>query len=235
MGLSLFLFGIQHKIGCWNGTWCIPKEPFTFFFEKKRTFYIYMVCLHQKLPDLRWFVVIVQLFIKRWVSCSLLLCQMFRFSEVQAPCCPSNFAAWILFFSSTHMIFISWQDGEGGVWFGKRKKKEQESYLSFSAAFLCLCQYRGYFFCMCLSIFYCQLECELLFCTLLSIGHLGGLYSGGSAQMVEKSLNIHGDEILYVGDHIYTDVSQSKVHLRWRTALICRELEDEVCLLTFSH
>lgn len=56
----------------------------------------------------------------------------------------------------------------------------------------------------------------------------GGLYSGGSAQMVENSLNIHGDEILYVGDHIYTDVSQSKVHLRWRTALICRELEEEV-------
>ncbi|XP_027334085.1 5'-nucleotidase domain-containing protein 4-like isoform X2 [Abrus precatorius] len=56
----------------------------------------------------------------------------------------------------------------------------------------------------------------------------GGLYSGGSAQMVENSLNIHGDEILYVGDHIYTDVSQSKVHLRWRTALICRELEDEL-------
>ncbi|KAK3017218.1 hypothetical protein RJ639_007136 [Escallonia herrerae] len=55
----------------------------------------------------------------------------------------------------------------------------------------------------------------------------GGLYSGGSAQMVENSLNIHGDEILYVGDHIYTDVSQSKVHLRWRTALICRELEEE--------
>ncbi|KAK7838880.1 cytosolic purine 5'-nucleotidase [Quercus suber] len=45
--------------------------------------------------------------------------------------------------------------------------------------------------------------------------------------MVENSLDIHGDEILYVGDHIYTDVSQSKVHLRWRTALICRELEEE--------
>ncbi|RVW55922.1 Cytosolic purine 5'-nucleotidase [Vitis vinifera] len=55
----------------------------------------------------------------------------------------------------------------------------------------------------------------------------GGLYSGGSAQMIENSLKIHGDEILYVGDHIHTDVSQSKVHLRWRTALICRELEEE--------
>lgn len=63
----------------------------------------------------------------------------------------------------------------------------------------------------------------------------GGLYSGGSAQMVEKSLDIHGDEILYVGDHIFTDVSQSKVHLRWRTALICRELEDEFNALIHSQ
>ncbi|KAL0889939.1 hypothetical protein Bca101_013922 [Brassica carinata] len=63
----------------------------------------------------------------------------------------------------------------------------------------------------------------------------GGLYSGGSAQMVESSLNVHGDEILYVGDHIYTDVSVSKVHLRWRTALICRELEEEYMALICSR
>ncbi|KAL0381975.1 UNVERIFIED_CONTAM: 5'-nucleotidase domain-containing protein 3 [Sesamum calycinum] len=63
----------------------------------------------------------------------------------------------------------------------------------------------------------------------------GGLYSGGSAQMIENSLGVHGDEILYVGDHIYTDVSQSKVHLRWRTALICRELEDEYSALVRSR
>ncbi|TKY54329.1 Cytosolic purine 5'-nucleotidase [Spatholobus suberectus] len=63
----------------------------------------------------------------------------------------------------------------------------------------------------------------------------GGLYSGGSAQMVENSLDIHGDEILYVGDHIYTDVSQSKVHLRWRTALVCRELEEEYNALIGSR
>ncbi|KAF8392730.1 hypothetical protein HHK36_023079 [Tetracentron sinense] len=65
--------------------------------------------------------------------------------------------------------------------------------------------------------------------------HPGGLYSGGSAQMIESSLNIHGDEILYVGDHIYTDVILSKVHLRWRTALICRELEDESSALIRSQ
>ncbi|XP_026446408.1 5'-nucleotidase domain-containing protein 4-like [Papaver somniferum] len=63
----------------------------------------------------------------------------------------------------------------------------------------------------------------------------GGLYSGGSAQMVESSLKVQGDEILYVGDHIYTDVSQSKVHLRWRTALVCRELEEEYTALISSR
>lgn len=46
--------------------------------------------------------------------------------------------------------------------------------------------------------------------------------------MVEKALGFSGDETMYVGDHIYTDVSVSKVHLRWRTALVCRELEREV-------
>ena len=119
-----------------------------------------MVCMHQKLPDPRWFAVIVQLFVKRGASCSLLLCQMFRFSEVQAPCCPSNFAAWILFFSSTHMIFILWQDGEGGVWFWE-KKNMSATFLSLQHFYVChyILQYRGYFFFyMCLSIFYCQLE-----------------------------------------------------------------------------
>ncbi|KAH9558337.1 hypothetical protein CY35_06G003500, partial [Sphagnum magellanicum] len=56
----------------------------------------------------------------------------------------------------------------------------------------------------------------------------GGLYCGGSAFMVEKALGSQVGQTLYVGDHIYTDVSQSKVNLRWRTALICRELEREV-------
>jgi hypothetical protein len=63
----------------------------------------------------------------------------------------------------------------------------------------------------------------------------GGLYCGGSAVMVEKALGFHGDETLYVGDHIYTDVSMSKVHLRWRTALICRELEKEVKALAYGR
>jgi HAD superfamily 5'-nucleotidase-like hydrolase len=56
----------------------------------------------------------------------------------------------------------------------------------------------------------------------------GGRYFGGNAALLEKSLGMSGDEILYVGDHIYGDVHVSKSLLRWRTALIVRELEDEV-------
>ncbi|NNE43613.1 MAG: HAD family hydrolase, partial [Gemmatimonadetes bacterium] len=63
-----------------------------------------------------------------------------------------------------------------------------------------------------------------------TIGHLGegGLYHGGSAAIVEQHLGLEGDEILYVGDHLFADVRVSKAVLRWRTALILRELEDEV-------
>jgi 5'-nucleotidase len=56
----------------------------------------------------------------------------------------------------------------------------------------------------------------------------GVAYLGGSASQVEKDLGISGDEILYVGDHMFGDVHVSKSALRWRTALILRELEAEV-------
>jgi len=56
----------------------------------------------------------------------------------------------------------------------------------------------------------------------------GVAYMGGSAAQVEKDLGMSGDEILYVGDHMFGDVHVSKSVLRWRTALILRELEAEV-------
>lgn len=56
----------------------------------------------------------------------------------------------------------------------------------------------------------------------------GGVYHGGSARTVEDTLGLGGDEILYVGDHLFGDVHASKATLRWRTALILRELEAEV-------
>jgi hypothetical protein len=56
----------------------------------------------------------------------------------------------------------------------------------------------------------------------------GSVYFGGCAAQVEQHLGLSGDEILYVGDHLYADVHASKAALRWRTALILRELEPEI-------
>ncbi len=56
----------------------------------------------------------------------------------------------------------------------------------------------------------------------------GSVYFGGSARAVEGHLGLSGDEILYVGDHVFGDVQVTKSILRWRTALILRELEEEV-------
>ncbi|MCE5336376.1 MAG: HAD-IG family 5'-nucleotidase [Desulfobacteraceae bacterium] len=56
----------------------------------------------------------------------------------------------------------------------------------------------------------------------------GHIYVGGNAQLLEASLGLKGEEIMYVGDHIFTDVNISKKISRWRTALIIRELEDEI-------
>lgn len=55
-----------------------------------------------------------------------------------------------------------------------------------------------------------------------------GIYLGGNSQMIEKFFNVSGEEILYVGDHLFSDVSISKSISRWRTALIIREIEEEI-------
>lgn len=58
-----------------------------------------------------------------------------------------------------------------------------------------------------------------------------GLYVGGDAALVEEKLKVSGEEILYVGDHLFVDVQVSKGVLRWRTALVLRELEGELAAL----
>ena len=55
-----------------------------------------------------------------------------------------------------------------------------------------------------------------------------GIYVNGSATLVERYLGLSGAEILYVGDHLYVDVRVTKDILRWRTALLVRELEREL-------
>ena len=56
----------------------------------------------------------------------------------------------------------------------------------------------------------------------------GEVYFGGNARMVEETLGVSGGQPLYVGDHLFGDVHVTKDVLRWRTALIARELETEV-------
>lgn len=56
----------------------------------------------------------------------------------------------------------------------------------------------------------------------------GKIYLGGYATLIEKGLKVRGDQILYVGDHIYGDVHVSKSMSQWRTCLVVRELEREV-------
>jgi len=55
-----------------------------------------------------------------------------------------------------------------------------------------------------------------------------GIYLGGNASLIEEYLGVSGDRILFVGDHLVSDVNISKQVLRWRTALVLRELEQEV-------
>ncbi len=56
----------------------------------------------------------------------------------------------------------------------------------------------------------------------------GRVYLGGHAGLVEAHLGVSGEQILFVGDHIFADVNVSKKLLRWRTALVLRELEREL-------
>ncbi|WP_306598563.1 HAD-IG family 5'-nucleotidase [Geothrix sp. 21YS21S-2] len=49
-------------------------------------------------------------------------------------------------------------------------------------------------------------------------------YSGGNALWMEELLDARGEEILYVGDHIYGDILRSKKNVSWHTMLLIPEL-----------
>lgn len=55
-----------------------------------------------------------------------------------------------------------------------------------------------------------------------------GIYQGGCAEVFTKDLGLEGDEILYIGDHIYGDILRLKKDCGWRTAMVIEELEGEV-------
>lgn len=55
-----------------------------------------------------------------------------------------------------------------------------------------------------------------------------GVYQGGNAKKFTDDLNLKGDEILYIGDHIYGDILRLKKDCNWRTALVVEELGSEI-------
>ncbi len=55
-----------------------------------------------------------------------------------------------------------------------------------------------------------------------------GVYQGGNARKFTEDLAINGDEILYLGDHIYGDILRLKKDCNWRTALVVEELGEEI-------
>ncbi|MGD8763907.1 MAG: HAD-IG family 5'-nucleotidase [Desulfobacteraceae bacterium] len=60
------------------------------------------------------------------------------------------------------------------------------------------------------------------------------IYVGGHAKLVEEAFGLQGSQIMYIGDHVESDVHVSKSILRWRTGLVLRELEEELaCLYEF--
>lgn len=56
-------------------------------------------------------------------------------------------------------------------------------------------------------------------------------FTGGHAAWLEAQLGAEGEQVLYVGDHIYGDVLRSKKNASWRTLLLVPELERELKLL----
>jgi len=57
----------------------------------------------------------------------------------------------------------------------------------------------------------------------------GKVFQGGNWQHLHALLEVEaGEDVLYVGDHLYSDVLRSKRTLGWRTAMIVPELEHEM-------
>ncbi len=64
---------------------------------------------------------------------------------------------------------------------------------------------------------------------------VSGVYQGGHARKFTEDLKLNGDEILYIGDHIYGDILRLKKDCNWRTALVVEELGDEIASQKKAH
>ncbi len=56
------------------------------------------------------------------------------------------------------------------------------------------------------------------------------VYQGGNVVSFEQMSGIRGENVLYIGDHIYGDILRLRKAYMWRTALVIQELEGELAL-----
>merc|ERR1719181_2460028 len=64
----------------------------------------------------------------------------------------------------------------------------------------------------------------------------GKVYQGGNWNHLHKMLSLRtGSSLLYVGDHMYSDILRSKRTLGWRTVLIVPELDNEVASMDLAE
>src|SRR5262245_47239283 len=54
------------------------------------------------------------------------------------------------------------------------------------------------------------------------------VYQGGNVVAFEQVSGIRGDQVLYIGDHIYGDILRLRKAHMWRTAMVLQELEREI-------
>ncbi len=54
------------------------------------------------------------------------------------------------------------------------------------------------------------------------------IYQGGNVVAFEQMTGIKGEQVLYVGDHIYGDILRLRKQHMWRTAMVLQELEREI-------
>ena len=60
------------------------------------------------------------------------------------------------------------------------------------------------------------------------VGSQEKILIGGSLPEIEQHIGCSGNEVLYVGDHIYADLISSKKNVYWRTMPVVPELEEEL-------
>lgn len=54
------------------------------------------------------------------------------------------------------------------------------------------------------------------------------VYQGGNVVAFEQMTGIRGEQVLYIGDHIYGDILRLRKRHMWRTAMVLQELEREI-------